>query len=466
MSFVSARMMTSTLRGRLTVWHLSVLTMTLTLFGALCYLVLARNLYQHHDHELSHQAIDVVRALEAVPLREADIRQALQQTPMGSRFVMIRDREGSLIYRDPVLASSEPNIGEQEALVHAAAAAPRVPLFFTVDLERSAEVRFICAPLSQGGSYLQIGDPLGDVRTMLRSTVLACLPILPGVLLLSGIGGWVIVKRALGPVREVTATLRHIQATDLSRRVEVHPTDVELAALVSSLNDVLERLQRSFEALREFAGDLSHQIQTPLTILKGELESARQHPERARDRAWLDGLTDEVEQMRAIIVDLRSLALADAPITDDGPVDWSAIVREAGDIIAAIGELRGVTVSCRAPGPVRVRGDATRLKQVVLNLGDNAVRYTPPGGSVSIGLDASGGTAVLHVVDSGIGIAAEDVPRVFDRLFRSDVGRRHAEGTGLGLAIVKRIVNAHRGSVDVRSQVGSGSTFTVTLPTT
>lgn len=456
--------MTSTLRGRLTLWHLTVLTVTLTVFAAMCYAVLSSNLYRHHDDELAHQAGDLIRALSTVELEPTEIRTALLGTPVGSRFVMVRNSRGELLYRDPGLATSEPNIGQQEALVHAALAEPQGATFFTVNLERSAEVRFICIPLRQTGHYLQVGDPLGDVRTILRATVVACLPILPGVLLFSGFGGWIIVRRALAPVRTVTETLQHIQATDLSRRVEVHPTDADLGVLVNTLNALLDRLQRSFESLRQFAGDVSHQLQTPLTILKGELDSALQHPERVRDEAWVGGLTDEIEDMRAIVVDLRSLALADAPLSDASEVNLTELVREAGDIVAALGEVRGVSVQCRADTPVVVRGDATRLKQLVLNLGDNAVRYTPAGGRVVVDLEVVADRAVLHVSDTGIGIPEQDLPRIFDRLFRADVGRRHAEGTGLGLAIGRRIVDVHRGSITVESQIGVGSTFTVTLP--
>lgn len=464
MSFAIRTSLTKTLRGQLTVWHLSILSVTLAVFAALCYAVLSRNLYRHHDDELARQANDLIQALSTIPLTEGEIRQAIQGTPVGSRFVMVRNSRGELVYRDPILASSEPNIGEQEALVHAAAMGPVSPVFFTVDLEGSAEVRFICVPLRQSNAYVQVGDPLGDVRAVLRRIAVTCLPFLPGVLLLSSFGGWVIAKRALAPVRSVTATLKEIQATDLSRRVDVLPTDQELDDLVATLNQLLDRLQRGFESLRQFAGDVSHQIQTPLTIIKGALDSARRDPSRTSDPTWLSGLADEVEDIRAIVVDLRSLALADAPIADMGPVNLTEIVEEASDIIAALGELRSVTVRYSAEPGVAVRGDATRLKQVVLNLGDNAVKYTPAGGEVNIRLQASDGQAVLRITDNGIGISEQYLPRLFDRLFRTEAAGQRAEGTGLGLAIAKRIVDVHLGTVEVQSRLGAGSTFTVKLP--
>lgn len=464
MSSATRQLLTRTLRGRLAVWHLSILTVTLGVFAGLCYAVLSWNLYRHHDDELAHQADELVQALGAVPFMGPEMRAAISRTPVGTRFVMIRNRRGELLYRDPVLDSSEPNIGQQEMLVHAAAINPRSPVFFTVDLERSGAVRFICVPLQQSDGYLQIGDPLGDVRAVLRRIAIACLPVIPVVLFLSSFGGWVIAGRALQPVQSVTATLQKIQATDLSRRVEVHPTDRELAALVVTLNQLLDRLQRAFQSLRQFAGDVSHEIQTPLTIIKGALDSAHRDPERMKDPAWLNGLADEVEDIRTIVVDLRALALADAPIADTTPVDLTEIVGEAGDIVVALGELRGVRVTHGVEPGIRILGDSARLKQVVLNLGDNAVKYTPAGGQVTIRLEAADDHAILTVSDTGVGIPQQHLPRLFERLFRTESAGQRADGTGLGLAIVKRIVDAHGGTVEVRSQLGVGSTFTVTLP--
>ena len=265
-------------------------------------------------------------------------------------------------------------------------------------------------------------------------------------------------------MRTVTATLQEIQATDLSRRVEVHPTDRELAALVATLNQLLDRLQRGFQSLRQFAGDVSHEIQTPLTIIKGALDNAHRDPERMKDPAWLDGLTDEVEDIRTIVVDLQALALADAPIANTTPVDLTEIVGEAADIVAALGELRGVRVIHSAEPGITILGDSARLKQVVLNLGDNAVKYTPAGGQVTIRLEAADDHAILTMTDTGVGISEQHLPRLFERLFRTESAGQRADGTGLGLAIVKRIIDAHGGTVEVRSRLGAGSTFTVTLP--
>ena len=465
MSFASHRPLIRTLRARLTVLHLGALALTLILFALLAYQVLSRTLYGHHDEELARQAADLVQALGDTPLTETGIRQAFARSSVGSRFVMVRDNRGALVYRDLILQSTEPSLGEHQMLVHAATSGSRTPAFFTVDLERSGEVRFICAPLRGAAAYVQIGDPIGDVRATLHTIAMAWLPLIPIVLLLSSSGGWLMARRALAPMRSITTTLEDIHATDLARRVEVHATDEEVSELVGTLNHLLDRLQRAFDSLRQFAGDVSHQIQTPLTIMKGTLESALRATDRpAEDRPLLQSLAEEVDDLSAIVVDLRAFALADAPVRGATAVDLSHLVAEAADIIAALGELRHVVVESQVDSGVTVRGDALRLKHVVLNLGDNAVKYTPEGGRVLIRLQATAHEAVLEVTDTGIGISGEHLPRLFDRLFRADAADRSATGTGLGLAIVKRIVDVHRGTVDVQSRQGQGSTFTVRLP--
>ncbi len=457
--------MIKTLRARLTLLHVGVLALTLALFAVLAYQVLSRTLYRHHDAELARQAQDLVLALGGTPLTEANIRQALGQSSVGSRFVMVRDTAGTLIYRDQVLEPAEPSLGEHTVLVHAAMTGSRTATFFTVELEHSAAVRFICAPLAGATAYVQIGHPIGDVPATLRTIAWSWLPLFPLVLLLSSVGGWILARRALAPMRSITTTLDAIQATDLTRRVDVHATDEEVGELVGRLNHLLDRLQRAFDSLHQFAGDVSHQIQTPLTVMKGTVESAQRDTSQPdTTRAVFARLSEEVDELSALVSDLRAFALADAPVHGPVAVDLSHLVAEAVDIIGALGELQGVEVDSHLHSGVTVRGDALRLKHVVLNLGDNAVKYTPRGGSVTIRLRTTPHEAILTIADTGVGILPGDIPRLFDRLFRADAADRSTTGTGLGLAIVKRIVDVHRGTVDVESLPGQGSTFTVRLP--
>jgi signal transduction histidine kinase len=439
----------------------------LGLFTALLYLALSRTLYRHHDDELLEQAMSLSEVLANGPLSDARISDVLSGSRAASRFVMLRDDRGELFYRSPILELAEPNIGRHEALVHAAAHGAREPQFFTAVLERSGSVRFVCIPLNAAATaYLQLGNPLGDVPSTLHSILLACLGIVPLVLVLTSFGGWMIARRALAPMRSIDSTLQTIQATDLSQRINVDPADEELARLVATLNQLLDRLDRAFASVRQFTADASHQLQTPLAVMQGSVDVALQNETRPDAIQVLGELGEEIRDMSAVVAGLRDLALADASLQGkrQEPFNLSETVREACEIIGALGEPKHISVTSVIAADVMIQGDRIRLKQVVLNLGDNAVKYTTAGGLVSIALSVDDRHAILRVTDSGIGIDPKHLAYIFDRFYRIDASRPGTEGTGLGLAIVKGIVEVHRGTVDVKSQLGRGSTFTVTLP--
>ena len=456
--------MIDTLRARLSLWHLGMLGITLTGFALLLYAVLANSLHHHHDDELREQADAVTAFLRGREVSDASVLDALAAARVSSRFVMIRGHEGELHFREPALQSTEPNIGRHAVLTHAAMNRPSAPEFFTVDLEQSGAVRFICVPLTQANMFLQIGDPIGDVRTTLDAVRDASLVLIPIVLAVSSLGSWLLARRALKPVRAIGTALQEISATDLSRRVEVSAGDRELAGLVAVQNQLLDRLQRAFEGLQQFAGDVSHQLQTPLTVMKSSIESHQRRDLSPDTVETLSELNQQIDAMSSTIVELRALALADAPVNRTS-VDFAEAVEEGTDIVAALGEMKNVTVVKNIRSGIQVGGDLVRLKQVVLNLGENAVKYTPAGGTVEVTLERERTDAILTISDTGIGISPEEQARVFDRLFRGHTpGAR--PGAGLGLAIAKRIVEAHGGHVEVASRPGAGSTFTVRLPAT
>ena len=456
----------NTLRARLTLWYVAVLTFTLILFTALLYASLSRTLYRHHDAELASAADELQATLTGIPLEESAIDRALAASRDGDSFVMVRDQLGELRYRSAVLQISEPNIGRHEALVHAAAHGQSTPEFFTTSLERSGTVRFICVPLPTApAGYLQIGRPLGDVAPTLDTFRDASLVVLPLVIALMSYGGWLLAGRALAPMKAIDQTLQAIQATDLSRRVTVKASGAELQHLATTVNQTLDRLEAAFVAIREFAADASHQLQTPLAVMKSSLEFADRRIGIPHEEL-LAQLSAGVTEMSAVLADLQALALADADLagTRSGLVNFSETCAEALEIVTALAESSEIVVEARIQPAIQVWGDPVRLRQVVLNLGDNAVKYTGEGGRVQLSLTHNHSNAVLQVTDTGKGIDPQHLPHIFERFYRADRRASDAAGTGLGLAIVKRIVEVHRGSIEVSSRPGQGSTFTVTLP--
>ncbi len=336
--------------------------------------------------------------------------------------------------------------------------------FFTVQLARGP-VRFTCVPLATpSGTYLQLGRALGDVGMMLEAVTIASAALIPLVIALTSFGGFLIAKRALRPIDRIATTLESIQATDLARRVDPDAPDIEVRRLTSSINQLLDRLNTSFGTMREFTADVSHQLQTPLTVMKGTIESARESTAPENQRVLI-ALSDEVNALSATLQDLRDLALAHADSSEPrvGPVSVSDVFSEAGELVGALAESHGVSCETAIEPGLQVWGNAVRLRQLMLNLGENAVEFTPPGGRIRIEAAQREGVMVATVSDTGCGISPELLPQVFERHVHGR-GPDSRPRSGLGLAIVKRIVDAHGGNVVIHSQPGAGTTATVTLP--
>ncbi len=458
--------MLSSLRARLTAWYVAVLAVALFMFAALLYGSLSQKLYAHHDDELTAEAAQITSLLADVPSPD-QMAAVLDDARGHESLVLVRDASGRMLYGSAALSAGEPALGRHEVLVHAAARGARRAQFFSAVLESAGTVRFICVPLpNPRGLYLQVGQPIGEVGETLRFFTAASLVLIPLVLAVTSFGGLVIARRALAPMDRIRTTLEDIEAQDLSRRIDVHPREVELGQLVGTLNRLLDRLARAFASLREFAGDASHQLQTPLTVMKGSIDVALSAPRDSNAyREVLEQVAEEADRMSAILMDLRALSLADAPVhASSGPsVHLSEVVSEAADLIVALAEPSDLVVDVSIEPRIFVQGDAVRLQQIVFNLGENAVKYSRPGERITISLARDGGHAVLTVSDSGVGIQEEDLPHIFDRFYRSRRAGHRTEGAGLGLAITRRIVEAHGGRIVVQSRPGAGARFTVHL---
>jgi len=278
----------------------------------------------------------------------------------------------------------------------------------------------------------------------------------------------VLVKRALLPVDRIAASAERISSQNLSERLPVAQTGDELERLSLALNRMIERLDSAFLYSRRFVADASHELRTPLTVLKGELESLVQQPEFTSD--WRDRVgsaLEEVDRLSQIVEGLFAISRLDAgeAASEWLALDLAQLTEATVDQMSLLADDKGINVTCEASTGVWVEGDRARLKQVVVNLLDNAIKYTPQGGQVSLTVSTRDGQAVLEVTDNGIGIPPESLPRVFERFFRVDDARsRQQGGAGLGLSIVKSICTAHHGRVEASSNPGRGSRFRVELP--
>jgi len=313
---------------------------------------------------------------------------------------------------------------------------------------------------------VQVGQSLhtlDDTAARVRILLVAGLFI---AINLAALIGYALAGRALAPVTQMAATAQQIAgAQDLAQRIALRGDRDELDVLASALNAMLRRLQTAFLSQQQFVADSSHELRTPLTIIRGNLDLLARATTAEERRQSLDAIQRETSRMAAIVDDLLLLAQLEAPPpARPRIVDLDAVLTDAYRTLLPLDT--GRTLSLGTVDALQVMGDADQLKRLVLNLARNALTYTPPAGRVEISCTASGaGQAIITVSDTGPGIPPTDLPHIFERFYRVEKAHaRESGGTGLGLAIVKAIAEAHGGTVQVRSQLGKGSVFAVTLP--
>jgi signal transduction histidine kinase len=291
-----------------------------------------------------------------------------------------------------------------------------------------------------------------------------------GVLFVASLGvGWVVAGRVLRPIGRITSVAREIQATDLSRRIELPGPEDELKQLADTFDAMLARLDAAFAAQRQFTADASHELRNPLAIIRTNVDVALADPHADPEdlRHTIVVVKRASDRMARLVDDLLALARRQEPTFEHELVDLGAAVAEASDDFVVPAAARDIVLD-RAIGPgVIVSGDRDALKRAVANLLENAVRLTPPGSRIRLATGSEGDRAWIAVADEGPGISPEDQPHVFDRFWRADKARSRSDGgTGLGLAIVRQIAESHGGEVRLQSKVGVGSSFVIWLPVT
>jgi heavy metal sensor kinase len=315
---------------------------------------------------------------------------------------------------------------------------------------------------------IETGSNLEPLFHLLHGLGVILLMAMPVILVGAAFGGHLLMAGPLRPVVALTEKAESIGRTELGERLPIIHSGDELERLSLALNRMIDRLEEALAHNQRFSADASHELRTPLTIIHGELE-ALLALEGLEPQA-VEGISsalDESDRMARIVHNLMTISRLDSggERMEMRALELSGVVKTTLDHMSLLADEKGIVVSCKAPEPVWVTGDEIRLKQVVVNLVDNAIKYTPGGGRIEVSLGAQNDQAVLRVADNGIGIPAESLPLVFERFYRADKARsRESGGTGLGLAIVKAICTAHHGAVSVESGENKGSTFTVHLP--
>jgi heavy metal sensor kinase len=334
------------------------------------------------------------------------------------------------------------------------------------------DVRLYAAPFnvdSQTRVALVVGRTTNEIVSVLAIFRMVILNSTLFVVILAGVGGLFLTDRTLKPVEQIAETARGIGEGDLSRRIDVQ-TDDELGRLAATLNGMIGRLENAVKKERQFVADASHELRTPLAIIQAEsslaLEKSRSEDEYRRS---LELVSQEVAYMSEVVGKMLLLARSDA---GSEPVDFEDI-RLKGLITELVQDLellvqdKGLRLDLGPMDDLKVRGDRVKLKQLFLNVLDNAIRYTPGGGAITVSLARRESSAVASITDTGIGIAAEHLPFIFDRFYRVDKARTASDGgTGLGLAIALSVAKMHGGGIEAESEPDKGTTVRIVLPLT
>ncbi len=447
--------------SRLTLWYSLVLLAGLALFSAGVWLVVSHSLRASLDEGLTAQAkgVATVLATEFNPAHPQHLREEVNEyadaTPEGN-LMEVWDSQGNRLVGSKVVSAARSNTPGSG---------------FGVQKASSGRYRTYTTVVSvRGGAYhIFVAAPLESTQATLRRTRELLLWVTPAVLLIAALGGYWISRRALAPVDEITRAAQSIGIQNLSQRLAVPKASDELRRLSETWNGMLARLEAAVKRLSEFTADASHELRTPVALIRttAELTLRRERPPETY-RESLRQIMAESDRMTHLIDDLLLLARADAglPAISLDRLELTPLVRDVCEQGQVLAHSRQLDISAEIPDePIFVDANDPALRRLLLLLVDNAVKYTPAGGRITVSVGRESGATTVTVRDTGIGIPDAALPHVFERFYRVDESRnREAGGTGLGLSIAKWIAEVHHASLEAESVVGQGSAFRVRFP--
>jgi len=453
-------------RLQLTAWHLLFFSVVFLLFSLFVERLVASAFYKRFDESLLAEAGTAIglfgeELTENSGNADAAARETVSELRAQGRAIAIF--EGSRL-----LAAGQAGTRFFQATPELQSA--NRDRFLTNVTEDGGATRVLTRKFTVKGRWFRliVGQSLQSVKADLRLVRRVLLLLAPAGLLIVGLGGFVLATRSLAPVRRMADQARRITDRDLSAGLHPGASSEELQVLADSFNELLSRLDQSFLTMRRFVADASHELRTPLAVIRGEADvvlRAERTPAEYRESMVI--VQDEARRLTRLVDDLLNLARADSDAVKLQVEEFylNDLLMECCRSAQAWAAGRQVGLECRCPEDVVFHGDQPLIRRLILNLLENAIRYTPQGGNVSVCLQLEGSSVRIAVSDTGIGIPPDAIPHVFERFYRVDHARsREHGGFGLGLSIVKWIAECHKGRVDVRSRPGAGSTFTVLLP--
>jgi two-component system, OmpR family, sensor kinase len=476
--------MLNSVRICLTLWYTAAMTIVLVVLAGATYFVLRQNVVRRADAnatELADSFLATVNAELGDATKPDSVDDGIAAAISEHRFrdvlFVVFDPQGDFLgatdAHSPPGGWTSPT---REILIASLRPLVQVPHAFRTihigDREYRGYVRHFS--IDQQEATLFVLQSLHRQNEFLETLVGTFGVIIPLAILLAGVGGYLLAKRSLAPVVTMSVQASRIGSENLYERLQIKNPSDELGQLAASFNELLDRLNQSFDRQRRFVADASHELRTPVAILCGEAEVTLAQEKRTEQeyRESLQILREEAKRLKHIVEDLFTLSRADAGQHPLAPTDFylEELVAECAKNVRTLASAKQIGVSCESNDELPVHGDEPLLRRMLMNLLDNAIKYTPEGGSVSLRCTEEGGRYRLSIEDSGHGIPLELQPRIFERFFRADKARSRGEtdsgGAGLGLTIASWIAGAHGGKIELTQSTPEGSLFTVFLPKT
>ncbi len=455
------------IRIRLTLWYVSLLGIVLILFSATFFGVLKYSLTTEVDRTLQERAQQVALGIQAQNSLESILSAGgvtlpeLDAFSSRSIFIQIRDAKGQVIKKSSNLLDFTLPLN-QVVFASIQQGQPHLKTFHIGDVE----LRLYSVPIRFGNRLIgmvQVGQPLNQIQMTLQRVLFFLMGGTIAALILAAFLGMFLARITLRPIERITMTANQIvSAQDLGRRLPVAGTNDELDRLSQTMNSMFARLDNFFRAQTRLSADISHELRTPLTIVRGNLDLLGSEMLDEEDRADIIGAArSALDRMSRLVSDLLLLSQADAGLTlKMKTLELDGVILDVYQQAQALSN--GVKLKLGRADQAQVYGDEDRLKQLLINLIDNAIKHTPSGGSVTLSIHREGGKVKVSVTDTGEGIKPEDLNHIFDRFYRVKGQKR--KGSGLGLAIAKWIAEAHNGDLSAESEPGVGSAFILQLP--
>jgi heavy metal sensor kinase len=461
-------MNTKNIRFRIILWYSTTLFLATAFIFSSFYFVTQQILYSQVDKELlSHSSkLSEIATRQGIGLHEAILKQQLfaEFSDIPGMVVVLLDQEGSIVQNS--LSPNIPFVSYQYLFDRAKEST--VPVYINQNIS-NVPMRFVSDPIRADNTLLGVvlvAHPIEAIQKSLNS-LLTTLGIVFALLIVPSIlGGRLLANKIMRPISKMSDQMDDIGSEHLEERIETPNTSDEIEKLGLTFNKLLDRLQESFERERQFIGDVAHELKTPVATLRGEIELALSKKRTNEEyKKALDESLIDVNRLSTTMKNILDLAWinADSANFDDHTFDLTSALTELKDLATKLGSPKHITIKGDIANNIVVKGMEDKVSRALLNIIDNAIKYTPKEGTVSISLRAKKQNAIVEITDTGIGITEKELSHVFERFYR---GAKTAKtlGSGLGLAITQGIIKAHKGDIDISSKTGKGTVVTISLP--